>query len=163
MFLVPYSAVVSFWIRCLVCFVYIMNEYAIMHILMYVSLCVNEICLQTSSVTVAVRFLFLEHPSCDTNVKYTVCRSVRKHLVRNTYTHTHTHTHIYIYIYIYIYMCVCVCVCVCVYIQDGPKVGLQTINTILYPTVYLLLAQPVYMCVCVCVCVCIVDKNSSAY
>jgi len=103
MFSVPYSAVVSFWIRCLVCCVYIMNEYAIMHILMYVSLCVNEICLQTCSVTVAVCFLFLEHPSYDTNVKYTVCRGVHTHLVRKTHTHTHTH--------------MCVCVYVCMYVQ----------------------------------------------
>ena len=69
MFLVPYSAVVSFWIRCLVCCVYIMNEYAIMCICMYVSLCVG---LQTCYVTVAVCFFFLEHPSYDTNVKYKV-------------------------------------------------------------------------------------------
>ena len=105
MFLVPYSAVVSFWIRCLVCCVYIMNEYARMCIRMYVSLCVNEICLQICSVIVAVCFILLEHLSYDTNVKHTVCLVVHRHLVRKPYiyiyTHTHTHTHTHIYIYIY--------------------------------------------------------------
>ena len=31
------------------------------------------------------------------------------------------------------------------YIYSGPKVGIETINTITYPTVYLLLTHPVYI------------------
>ena len=58
MFLVPYSTVVNFLIRCLVCCVYIVNEYAIMHILTYVSLCVNEICEQTFSVSGSLFLIF---------------------------------------------------------------------------------------------------------